>query len=71
MPLCEMSEHVVFVVLNGEVTVEVNAEKANLREKHCLITGPATLSMQTKKSVRMLGVQISTADEIRKKSNNI
>ncbi|MBS3819956.1 hypothetical protein KGY73_10710 [bacterium] len=58
MPSCLMSEHVIFVVLEGEVTVEVNSEKVSLREKHCFITEPATLSMQTKKGVRILGIQI-------------
>lgn len=60
IPPCKMSEHVIFIVLDGEVTVEVNSENVSLREKHCLITESATLSMQTKKGVRILGVQIAT-----------
>ncbi|HZX10338.1 MAG TPA: hypothetical protein VFG01_05260 [Acidobacteriota bacterium] len=51
MPLCKMSEHVIFIVLEGEVTVNVNSEQMNLREKHCLITEPATLSMRTEKGL--------------------
>jgi len=66
MPLCKMSEHVIFVVLDGEVTVEVNSEKMRLREKHCLVTEPADLSMQTQKGVRILGIQIEITAETRK-----
>jgi quercetin dioxygenase-like cupin family protein len=59
MPPCKMSEYVVFIVLEGEVTIDVNSEKKNFKEKHCLITEPATLSMQTQKGVRILGLQIT------------
>jgi len=61
MPPCEMSEHVVFVVLDGEVMVEVSSEKVSLKEKHCLIAEPAAMSMRTQKGVRMLGIQIAAA----------
>lgn len=60
MPPCEMSEYVIFVVLDGEVMVEVNSDNMSLKEKHCLITEPATLSMQTQKGVRILGIQIAS-----------
>lgn len=59
MPPCKMSEYVIFVVLSGEVMVEVNSDKIDLKEKHCLITEPAILSMQTKTGARILGVQIA------------
>ncbi|MFO7866388.1 MAG: hypothetical protein R6V02_06205 [Candidatus Aminicenantes bacterium] len=58
MPSCKMPEYVIFVVLEGEVTVGVNSEKVELREKHCFITEPATLSMKTKRGARLLGIQI-------------
>ena len=58
MPVCEMESHVIFFVLNGEVKVTVNSESAELKEKQCLITEPATLSMKTIGGVRILGVQI-------------
>ena len=61
MPLCKMEKHVIFVVLDGEVTVEMDEKTALLREKHCLITGPASLSMQSEKGVRLLGIQIEAA----------
>ena len=58
MPICEMESHVIFVVLDGEATVMVNSETVTLKEKMCLITEPATLSMKTVGGVRILGVQI-------------
>ena len=58
MPVCEMESHVIFVVLDGEVKVTVNSETVGLKEKQCLITEPATLSMKTVGGVRILGVQI-------------
>jgi len=58
MPICEMASHVIFFVLEGEATVTVNSETVTLKEKQCLITKPATLSMKTKGGVRILGVQI-------------
>lgn len=58
MPTCEMASYVTFYVLNGEARVTVNSETVELKEKQCLITEPATLSMKTKDGVRILGVQI-------------
>lgn len=58
MPTCEMASHIIFYVLNGEVTVTVNSETAELREKQCLITEPATLSMKSARGVRLVGLQI-------------
>ena len=58
MPTCEMASHVIFYVLNGQVTVTVNSETAELKEKQCLITEPATLSMQTERGVRLMGIQV-------------
>lgn len=66
MPLCRMSEHVIFVVLDGKVTVTGNSTKMDLKEKNCLITEPADLSMHTKKGVRILGIQIETAEKRKK-----
>ena len=58
MPTCEMASHVIFYVLDGEVTVTVNSETAELREKQCLITEPATLSMTTEEGVKLMGIQV-------------
>ena len=59
MPVCEMASHVIFVVLDGEATVTVNSETVTIKEKQCLITEPATLSMKTTVGVRIMGVQIA------------
>ena len=58
MPVCEMASHVIFFVLDGEATVTVNSETVTLKEKLCLITEPATLSMKTTSGIKILGVQI-------------
>lgn len=58
MPTCEMASHVIFYVLNGQVRVTVNSEIAELKEKQCFITEPATLSMRTENGVRLMGIQI-------------
>ena len=59
IPLCEMSESVIFYVLEGNVEVKVNAESAILKENHCLITEPATISMKSKNGARLMGIQIA------------
>ncbi len=59
IPPCKMSSYVIFNVINGEVDVTVNDEEVNLKDGQCLVTAPATLSMKTKKGVKMLGIQIS------------
>jgi mannose-6-phosphate isomerase-like protein (cupin superfamily) len=64
MPVCEMASHVIFFVLDGEATVTVNSGTVTLKEKQCLITEPATLSMKTMSGVRILGVQIAKTIEI-------
>jgi len=58
MPICKMASYVIFYVLNGKARVTVNSETVELKEKQCLITEPATLSMKTESGVRILGVQI-------------
>lgn len=58
MPNCEMEPYVIFNVISGEVEVSVNGEIRNLEEGECLITEPATLSIKTKKGVKMMGTQI-------------
>ena len=58
MPTCEMASHVIFYVLGGEARVTVNSKTVELKEKQCLITEPATLSMTTEKGVRLMGIQV-------------
>jgi len=59
MPTCEMASHVIFYVLDGEARVTVNSESVILKEKQCLITEPATISMQTDNGVKIMGIQIA------------
>jgi len=61
MPTCEMASHVIFFVLDGEVKVTANSETAVLKEKHCLISEPATISMITESGARLLGIQVIKA----------
>ncbi|MBE0477503.1 cupin domain-containing protein [Candidatus Aerophobetes bacterium] len=58
IPVCEMSSHVIFYVVEGEAEVTVDEEKITIREGQCLITKPATLSMRTEGGVRIMGMQI-------------
>ena len=58
MPACEMASYVIFAVLSGEADVSVNTEQVTIREKQCLITEPATLSMKTANGVKLLGIQV-------------
>ena len=58
IPPCEMSSYVIFVVIKGSVEVQVNDEKAELKEDYCLITEPAKVSMKTETGVKMIGIQI-------------
>lgn len=60
MPVCEMTANVILFILNGEVKITVNSDSVSLKEKQCLITEPATISMVTEKGVRLMGVQIVT-----------
>jgi quercetin dioxygenase-like cupin family protein len=61
MPTCEMASYVIFYVLDGEVRVTANSETVDLKEKQCLISEPATISMMTEKGARLMGVQIANA----------
>jgi len=59
MPECQMDSHVIFLVLEGAVRVRVNDEETVLREKQCLVTEPATLSMKSETGARLLGIQVA------------
>ena len=61
MPTCEMASYVIFYVLDGEVRVTANSETVDLKEKQCLISEPATISMITEKGAKLMGVQIANA----------
>ena len=63
IPLCEMAEHVIFYVLNGEARLSVNSEAVILKEKQCLITEPATISIKTERGAKLMGIQIARSTE--------
>lgn len=59
MPECEMDSYVLFYVVRGNVDVKVNNEVKNIGEKQCIITEPATISMESDDCVKIMGVQIN------------
>lgn len=59
MPTCEMASYVIFCVLSGEARVTVDSEGVEIKEKQCLITDPATISMNTENGVKLLGILIA------------
>ncbi|MBS3781513.1 MAG: cupin domain-containing protein [Candidatus Thermoplasmatota archaeon] len=62
IPPCEMPTYVIFYVLEGEAEVTVDDESVTLSKGKGLITEPATLSMETKEGVKILGIQISKGE---------
>ena len=63
MPTCEMASYVIFYVLSGKVKVTVNSEINELKEKQCLISEPATISMKTESGVKLMGIQVTSRSE--------
>jgi len=59
IPICEMASHVIFYALDGEARVTVNSESVILKKNQCLITEPATISMQTDNGIKIMGIQIA------------
>ena len=59
MPDCEMSSHVILIVVEGEVKIKVNKDKATLIKNQCLVTEPGLISMETKTGARLVGIQIN------------
>jgi quercetin dioxygenase-like cupin family protein len=58
LPDCQMKSHVIFYVISGEANVEVNGEKAVLKQGDCLISEPGDFSLKSENGVRILGIQI-------------
>lgn len=58
IPDCEMGTSVIFVVILGSVKVKVNNESSKLNEGECLVTEPATVSMQSEEGAKVMGIQI-------------
>jgi quercetin dioxygenase-like cupin family protein len=59
MPACQMAHIVLFLVLRGQVTVTADSDAAVLTEGQCLVTDPATVSMQSEEGARLVGIQIT------------
>lgn len=60
IPLCEMTDSVIFYVIEGEGEIEINDEKNRIFTNYCIITEPARISLKTKNGIKMLGIQIKT-----------
>ncbi|MDD3519697.1 MAG: hypothetical protein PHU65_00485 [Actinomycetota bacterium] len=58
IPLCEMTDSVIFYVIEGEGEIVVNGEKNRIFTNNCIITEPAKISLKTKTGIKMLGIQI-------------
>lgn len=58
IPNCEMSDSVIFIVISGSLEVKVNNESSELSEGECLVTKPATVSMQSEEGAKVMGIQI-------------
>jgi len=60
---CKMHENVIYYILKGEASIQVNDEKAITKEGDCLISEPANCSMFSEKGVRILGIQIKSLNK--------
>lgn len=58
MPDCEMDTHVVFVVMKGQVDIQVNGQVHSLSEKQSLASEPALFSMESRDGAKLMGIQI-------------
>ncbi|MFW6026707.1 MAG: cupin domain-containing protein [Candidatus Woesearchaeota archaeon] len=63
IPDCEMSASVIFNVISGSVEIKVNGESSELKEGECLITEPATVSMNSSVGAKIMGIQIEKFDK--------
>ena len=60
MPRCDMMSFVVFVCIEGDAEVYVGIDKVSISAGQGLVTEPATISMETKRGARLLGIQIKS-----------
>lgn len=58
LPECDMESYVVFIVMNGQVDINVNGEKFSLTEKQSMASEPGTFSMRTINGAKLMGIQI-------------
>jgi len=59
IPDCNMSSYVMFYVIDGSVDVTVDQEKKTINEGQCLISEPATISMNSIDGAKLMGIQIT------------
>ena len=62
MPECRMATHVVLVCVEGCAEVRADGEEVTLSRGQCLVTPPATLTMESETGARLLGIQIAEGD---------
>lgn len=62
IPSCDMSCYVIFIVLEGDVEITVNEDKAILRDGKCLFSEPGIYSMNTEEGAKILGIQVQKVD---------
>jgi quercetin dioxygenase-like cupin family protein len=58
IPECKMDSYVIFYVIDGEVLIKKNGEKATIVKNNLMITEPAIVSMESEKGARLFGIQI-------------
>ena len=63
MPPCDMDMHVMFYVIEGQVTVTVDQQSQDLQEGQLLISKPGQFSMESRHGSRLLGIQIAGGGE--------
>ena len=58
LPPCEMTQNVVFYVLEGEGMIHVEDETVPVAVGKLLVSPPTIFSMETETGMRVLGIQI-------------
>lgn len=59
LPECQMSSHVIFSLISGEVEVTVDNQTTLLKEGELLVSEPAKFSMKAHIASRLVGIQIN------------
>ena len=59
MPQCKMESHVIFFVIKGRAEVKVGRKKKEIKAGDMLISPPGNFSMETRKGVKIAGVQVA------------
>jgi hypothetical protein len=64
MQRCDMTSHVVFVCIEGKPELSVGNQRTAISRCQCLVTKPATISMNSDTGVQLLGIQITTTSNM-------